>query len=97
MIALVRDSFVSDAYTQGMVDQFAVYVVLGALFFATAITCAYVLDRQGRRIDAMIVAAVLSLVAGSVTASGYEALSASTSTRTLAVSYTHLDVYKGQG
>ncbi len=87
VIALVRDSFVSDAYTQGMVDQFAVYVVLGALFFATAITCAYVLDRQGRRIDAMIVAAVLSLVAGSVTASGYETLSASTSSKVLVADF----------
>ena len=83
VLALVRRNFVSDAYTEGMVDEFALYVVAGALLFAVAIASAWWLDRKRRRVDAMIMVAVLSVAAGSVTASGYEALSASTSSKML--------------
>lgn len=82
-LALVRRNFVSDAYTEGMVDEFALYVTVGALFFMAAIASAWWFDRKQRRVDAMIMAAVLSVAAGSITASGYEALSASTSSKAL--------------
>lgn len=83
VLALIRRNFVSDAYTEGMVDEFALYVMAGALLFAVAIASAWWLDRKQRRVDAMIMVAVLSVAAGSVTASGYEALSASTSSKML--------------
>jgi 4-amino-4-deoxy-L-arabinose transferase-like glycosyltransferase len=82
-IALLRDRFVSDAYTQGMADQFAVYVAAGSIAFGLALFAAHKLSARGRRIDAILLAAVLSTVALSVTASGYETLSASTSNRQL--------------
>jgi 4-amino-4-deoxy-L-arabinose transferase-like glycosyltransferase len=82
-LAVVRRNFVSDAYTEGMVDAFALYVTTGALCFAAAIASAWWLDRKQRRIDAMIMVAVLSVAAGSITASGYETLSASTSSKAL--------------
>jgi len=86
-LILTRDQFVSDAYTQGMTDHFSVFVAVGAALFVLAIVAAYRLDHQRRRLDAIVVAAVLATVAGSVTASGYEALSASTSSRQLVVDF----------
>ena len=86
-LVLTRDQFVSDAYTQGMTDHFSVFVAVGAALFMLVIVAAYRLDHQRRRFDAVVVAAVLATVAGSVTASGYEALSASTSSRQLVVDF----------
>ena len=82
-LVLLRSEFIDDAYTTGMVNQFAVYAGLGGVVFAMAIGLAYRLNRVGRRIDAIVVAAVLATVGGSVAASGYEALSASTSSQQL--------------
>ena len=82
-IALLRDQFVNDAYTQGMANAFAIYVLVGGVLFAVAIFAAWRLSGQGRRMDAIFMAAVLSTVAGSVTASGYDTLSASTSSQQL--------------
>ncbi len=86
-LALARGQFVSDAYTDGMVDHFGVYIVVGAIFFAVAIASAHVLDRNNRRIDAMLMVAVLSVAAGSITASGYETLAASTSSKILVADF----------
>ena len=78
-----RNEFVDDAYTVGMVNQFAVYAGIGGVVFGAAIAFAYRLNQRGRRVDAIIVAAVLATVGGSVAASGYETLSASTSSHQL--------------
>jgi 4-amino-4-deoxy-L-arabinose transferase-like glycosyltransferase len=85
LFALVafRLEFINDAYTTGMVNDFSVYAGVGGVIFALAIYVAYRLNNQGRRIDAIVVAAVLATVGGSVAASGYEALAASTSSRQL--------------
>ena len=82
-LVVFRSEFVDDAYTTGMVNQFAVYAGLGGIVFLMAIALAYRLNRAGRRIDAIVLAAVLATVGGSVAASGYETLSASTSSRQL--------------
>lgn len=87
VLALLRRNFVSDVYTEGMVDQYAIYLGTGAFFFAVAIGCAYILDRQNRRVDAMIMAAVLSMAAGSIAASGYETLAPSTSSQALVTDF----------
>lgn len=78
-----RSEFVEDAYTTGMINEFAVYAVICGIANAVAIALAYRLNQLGRRIDAIVVAAVLATVGGSVAASGYEALSASTSSKQL--------------
>ena len=86
-IVLTRDQFVSDAYTQGMTDHFSAFVAVGGALYLAAIISAYRLSKHGRRFDAILVAAVLATVAGSVTASGYESLSASTSSRQLVLDF----------
>lgn len=86
-IVLTRDRFVSDAYTQGMADHFSAFVAVGGALYLAAIISAYRLSKHGRRFDAIVVAAVLATVAGSVTASGYESLSASTSSRQLVLDF----------
>lgn len=78
-----RSEFVEDAYTTGMINEFAVYAAICGIAYAVAIALAYRLNQLGRRIDAVVVAAVLATVGGSVAASGYEALSASTSSKQL--------------
>ncbi len=83
LMPLARERFVNDAYTPGMVDAFSLYVIVGASFFALAVFAAWQLNRRGRRFDAMLMAAVLATVGGSITASGYEALSPSTSSNQL--------------
>ena len=83
LLPLVRDRFITDAYTPGMVDAFALYIIVGGVFFALAIVAAWRLNRRGRRVDAMLLAAVLATVGGSVAASGYEVLSPSTSSKQL--------------
>ena len=70
-------------YAPGMVDAFALYIIVGGVFFALAIVAAWRLNRRGRRVDAMLLAAVLATVGGSVAASGYEVLSPSTSSKQL--------------
>ena len=89
LFALVvsREQFVNDAYTPGMVNDFSVYAALGGAVFVVAIYAAYRLHNQGRRIDAIVVAAVLATVGGSVAASGYETLAASTSSRQLVTDF----------
>ncbi|MBC7708793.1 MAG: glycosyltransferase family 39 protein [Rhizobacter sp.] len=82
-LVMFRDQFVNDAYTPGMVNAFSVYAGLGGVIFVIAIYAAYRLNNRGRRIDAIVVAAVLATVGGSVAASGYEALAASTSSQQL--------------
>jgi len=82
-LVVVRDEFVNDAYTPGMVNAFSVYAAVGGVLFALAIYAAYGLNNRGRRIDAIVVAAVLATVGGSIAASGYETLAASTSSRQL--------------
>ena len=86
-LVAMRDRFVSDAYTQGMTDHFSAFVAVGGGIYMLAIFMAHRLESQRRRFDALIVAAVLATVAGSVTASGYEALSASTSSRQLVLDF----------
>lgn len=86
-----RNEFVDDAYTTGMIDQFAVYAGVGGIVFALAIALAYRLNQRGRRIDAIVLAAVLATVGGSVAASGYETLSASTSSRQLVQDFLALE------
>ena len=83
LLPLARDRFITDAYTPGMVDAFALYIIVGGVFFALAIVAAWRLNRRGRRVDAMLLAAVLATVGGSVAASGYEVLSPSTSSKQL--------------
>lgn len=87
VLALMRSNFVADVYTDGMVDDFAIYLVAGSLFFAGAIAVAFVLDRKRQRVNALIMLAVLSMAAGSITASGYETLSASTSSKELVTDF----------
>ena len=82
-LVVFRDEFVNDAYTSGMVHAFSVYAGIGGVMFAVAIYVAYRLNNLGRRIDAIVVAAVLATVGGSVAASGYDTLAASTSSRQL--------------
>lgn len=82
-LVVFRTEFIDDAYTSGMINQFAVYAGIGGLVFAVAIATAHRLNQRGRRIDAIVVAAVLATVGGSVAACGYEALSASTSSHQL--------------
>ena len=86
-IAWFREQFVSDAYTAGMANLFAIYVVGGALGFALAIYAAYRYNRLNRRVDAIVLAGVLSTLALSVAASGYESLSASTSSKQLVADF----------
>jgi 4-amino-4-deoxy-L-arabinose transferase-like glycosyltransferase len=86
-----RSQFVDDAYTTGMVNHFAVYAGAGGVVFALAVALAYRLNQRGRRIDAIVVAAVLATVGGSVAASGYEALSASTSSQQLVKDFLALE------
>ena len=83
LLPLARDRFITDAYTPGMVDAFSLYIIVGGVFFALAIVAAWRLNRRGRRVDAMLLAAVLATVGGSVAASGYEVLSPSTSSKQL--------------
>lgn len=82
-LAFFRSEFVNDAYTQGMVDAFAVHALIGAAGFALAAYVAWRLDSRVRRADAVIVAAVLSALSGSIAASGYERFAPSTSVRYL--------------
>ena len=82
-LPLARDRFVNDAYTPGMVNAFSAYLIVGAAFFALAVFGAWRLNRRGRRFDAMLLASVLATVGGSITASGYEVLSPSTSSKQL--------------
>ena len=82
-LVVFRDQFVNDAYTTGMVNDFSLYAAVGGVLFAAAIFSAYRLNNRGRRIDAIVVAAVLATIGGSVSASGYETLAASTSSRQL--------------
>ena len=86
-----RGEFVDDAYTTGMVNQFALYAGAGGAVFALAIALAYRLNQRGRRVDAIVVAAVLATVGGSVAASGYETLSASTSSQQLVKDFLALE------
>ena len=86
-----RSEFVDDAYSTGMIDQFAVYAGVGGIVFAAAIAIAYRLNQRGRRIDAIMLAAVLATAGGSVTASGYDTLSASTSSRQLVQDFLALE------
>lgn len=80
-LAFFRTEFVNEAYTQGMVDAFAVHALVGAAGFALAACAAWWLDAKSRRTDAVVVAAVLSALSGSVAASGYEHFAPSTSVR----------------
>jgi hypothetical protein len=82
-LTLFRDQFVNDAYTPGMVNEFALYAGAGGLLFALAFYVAHRVNLKGCRVDALVLMAVLAAVAGSVTASGYESLAASTSCRQL--------------
>ncbi len=82
-LVIFRSAFVEDAYTVGMIDHFAFYAGAGGLVYAIAIALAYRLHSRGERINAIVLAAVLSMVGTSVTAGGYDALSASTSSQQL--------------
>lgn len=99
LFALVafRSEFVDDAYTTGMINQFALYATVGGLVFAMAIAAAYRLHQLGRRVDSIIVAAVLATVGGSVAASGYESLSASTSSQQLVRDFIALEPSYSKG
>lgn len=82
-LPLFRDRFINDAYTEGMVDQFALYVVAGGVCFALAVLAAWWLHARDRRLDAVLCAAVLATVGGGVMGAGYEAFAASTSSKQL--------------
>lgn len=86
-LALFRDQFVNDTYTSAMVNHFMVYVMAGAVVFALAAFALYQLNTLGRRADALVVAAVLATVGSSISAAGYETLSASTSSRALVAEF----------
>jgi hypothetical protein len=90
-LVLFRSEFVEDAYTTGMINEFAVYAGMGGIGFALAVALAYRLNLMGRRVDAIVVAAVLATVGGSIAASGYEALSASTSSQQLVKDFVRLE------
>ncbi|MBL8309982.1 MAG: glycosyltransferase family 39 protein [Burkholderiales bacterium] len=83
VLALFRGEFVNAAYTQGMVDAFAVHALIGAFGFALAAYVAWRLNGRGRRADAVIVAAVVCALSGSVASSGYEHFAPSTSVKYL--------------
>ena len=80
---LARSSFVNDVYTRGMVEHFALYLIVAGGVFAGAIATAWRLEGCGRRLDALIATAVLATLGGSIAASGYETLAASTSSKQL--------------
>ena len=85
--ASVRAQFETDAYTVGMIDEYALYFLLGAGLFTAAIVAAWRLNQKSRRIDAIVVAAALATAANSALAIGYGALSASTSSQQLVVDF----------
>ena len=47
--ASVRDRFENDAYTAGMIDQYALYFLLCAALFTATIVAAWWLNRKARR------------------------------------------------
>lgn len=85
--ASVRDKFESDAYTVGMIDEYARYFLLSAALFTAAIVAAWWLNQKSRRIDAVLVAATLATAATSSLMVGYGALSPSTSSQQLVVDF----------
>lgn len=85
--AVIRDRFETDAYTVGMIDEYALYFVLSAALFSAAIMAAWWLNQKSRRIDAVLVAATLATAATSTLIIGYGALSASTSSQQLVVDF----------
>ncbi len=85
--AAINDRFESDAYTPQMVNQYATYFVMSGALYVAAIGSAWWLNQRSRRVDALIVAAVLATAAGSGLVVGYGALSASTSSKQLVVDF----------
>ncbi len=86
-LAVYREIFVTDTYTSEMVNHFMAYVLAGAAVFTLAAIALYALNKRGRRADALIVSAVLATAGSSICASGYETLSASTSSRVLVAEF----------
>ncbi len=85
--AAINDRFESDAYTPQMVNQYATYFVMSGALYVAAIGSAWWLNQRSRRVDALIVAAVLAASGGSGLVVGYGALSASTSSKQLVVDF----------
>ena len=83
----LRHKFESDAYTPGMIDDYATYFLVAAALLTAAIVAAWWLNRKSRRIDALIVAATLATAASSALVMGYDTLSASTSGQQLVLDF----------
>ena len=83
----MREQFETDAYTVGMIDEYALYFLLSAALFTAAIVAAWWLSQKSRRIDAVVVAATLATAATSTLMIGYGALSPSTSSQQLVVDF----------
>lgn len=86
-LAVFSDRFVNETYTTGMVNEFMLYVLAGAIVFALAAVALFKLNSKGRRADALLISAVLATAGCSISASGYESLAASTSSRVLVADF----------